>query len=120
MGKQFLKIAAVYFALSVLLSAIIGVSGDYSLSNIQSHIHLLGWITLGIIGLIYVAFPALSVTILAHTHFWMHNIGLPVLILALTGQNYKVPETEVWIVTGWVLLAGGTMLFMVNVWDRLR
>lgn len=56
MGKQFLKIAAVYFALSVLLSAIIGVSGDYSLSNIQSHIHLLGWTTLGIIGLIYVQF----------------------------------------------------------------
>ncbi|MNP72420.1 hypothetical protein D3C76_1689740 [compost metagenome] len=104
----------------MLLSAIIGVSGDYSLSNIQSNIYLLGWTTLGIIGLIYVAFPALSVTILAHIHFWMHNIGLPVLILALIGQNYKVPETEVWIVIGWLLLAGGIMLFMVNVWDRLR
>ncbi|MCP3794121.1 hypothetical protein [Paenibacillus sp. CH40] len=120
MGKQFLKIAAVYFALSVLLSVIIGVSGDYSLSKVQSHTHLLGWIALGIIGLIYVTFPALSVTILAHIHFWMHNIGLPVLILAIIGENYKVPEAGVWIVIGWVLLAGGTMLFMVNVWDRLR
>ncbi|ADM69941.1 hypothetical protein GMA19_02130 [Paenibacillus polymyxa E681] len=120
MGKQFLKIAAVYFALSVLLSVIIGVSGDYSLSNVQSHIHLLGWTALGIIGLIYVAFPALSVPILARIHFWMHNIGLPVLILAIIVKNYEVPEAEVWIIIGWVLLAAGIMLFMVNVWDRLR
>ncbi|MGZ0040996.1 hypothetical protein [Paenibacillus ottowii] len=76
MGKQCLKIAAVYFALGVLLSVIIGVSGDSSLSSIQSHIHLLGWTTLGLIGLIYVVFPALSVTILARIHFWIHNISL--------------------------------------------
>ncbi|MGQ3480320.1 hypothetical protein [Paenibacillus sp. TY11] len=120
MGKQFLKIAAVYFALGALLNVIIGVSGDYSLSNVQSHIHLLGWTTLGIIGLIYVAFPALSVTILARIHFWMHNIGLPVLVLAIIGKNYEVAEAGVWVVTGWVLLAAGIMLFMVNMWDRLR
>ncbi|KJD41522.1 hypothetical protein QD46_05785 [Paenibacillus polymyxa] len=120
MGKQCLKIAAVYFALGALLSAIIGVSGDYNLSPIQSHIHLLGWTTLGIIGLIYVAFPALSVTILARIHFWIHNISLPVLILAIIGKNYAIVEAGVWIVIGWVLLAAGIMLFMVNMWNRLR
>ncbi|MEK5406356.1 hypothetical protein MKX36_10455 [Paenibacillus sp. FSL W8-0439] len=120
MGKQCLKIAAIYFALGALLSAIIGVSGDYSLSPIQSHIHFLGWTTLGIIGLIYVAFPALSVTILARIHFWIHNISLPMLILAIIGKNYAIAEAGVWVVIGWVLLAAGIMLFMVNMWDRLR
>ncbi|MET3207909.1 UNVERIFIED_CONTAM: hypothetical protein ABIC26_000845 [Paenibacillus sp. PvR008] len=120
MGKQFIKIAAVYFALAVLLSVIIGVSGDYSLSSAQSHIHLLGWTALGIIGLIYVAFPALSVTVLARVHFWLHNIGLPVLVLAIAGKKYGVPDIGVLIIIGWVLLAAGVVLFMVNVWDRLR
>ncbi|MDP1510777.1 hypothetical protein L8C07_12290 [Paenibacillus sp. CMAA1739] len=120
MGKQCLKIATVYFALGVLLSVIIGVSGDSSLSPIQSHIHLLGWTTLGLIGLIYVAFPALSVTILARIHFWIHNISLPMLILAIIGKNYAIAEAGMWVDIGWVLLATGVMLFMVNVWDRLR
>ncbi|MGG4220997.1 hypothetical protein ABEW32_22560 [Paenibacillus jamilae] len=120
MGKQCLKIAAVYFALGMLLSVIIGVSDDYSLSPIQSHIHLLGWTTLGIIGLIYVAFPALSATVLARIHFWIHNIGLPLLILGIIGKNHAIAEAEMWVVTGWVLLAASVMLFMVNVWDRLR
>ncbi|AET60616.1 hypothetical protein ACWHAM_13205 [Paenibacillus terrae] len=120
MGKQFIKIAAVYFALSALLSVIIDVSGDYRLSSVQSHIHLLGWTALGTIGLIYVAFPALSVTMLARVHFWLHNIGLPVLVLATVGKKYEVPDIGVWIIMGWVLLAVGVVLFMVNVWDRLR
>ncbi|MFK4301668.1 MULTISPECIES: hypothetical protein [unclassified Paenibacillus] len=120
MGKQFIKIAAVYFALGALLSVIIGVSGDYSLSRIQSYIHLLGWTALGMIGLIYVAFPALSVTVLARVHFWLHNIGLPVLVLAIAGKKYGVPDIGVLIIMGWVLLAAGVVLFMVNVWDRLR
>ncbi|WP_149094111.1 hypothetical protein [Paenibacillus terrae] len=120
MGKQFIKIAAVYFALGALLNMIIGVSGDYSLSSVQSHIHLLGWTALGMIGLVYIALPALSVTALARAHFWLHNIGLPLLVLAIAGKTYGVPDIRILIIIGWVLLAAGVVLFMVNVWDKLR
>lgn len=72
------------------------------------------------IGLIYVAFPSLSVTVLARLHFWLHNIGLPVLVLAIAGKKYGLPDIGVLIIIGWVLLAAGVVLFMVNMWDRLR
>lgn len=120
MGRQLIKIASVYFAVGVLLSLIMSVSGDYRLSNVQSHINFLGWASLGLIGLTYVAFSAASTTLLASIHFWLHNIGLPVLILGIAARKYGVHDMEPVIIIGGLLLVVAVVLFMVNLWKHLR
>ncbi|WP_234028590.1 hypothetical protein [Lentibacillus sp. Marseille-P4043] len=44
---------------------------------------LLGWMSLGIAETFYVIFPQLAETTAAKGHFWLHNIGLPVMMISI-------------------------------------
>lgn len=46
-------------------------------------IYLLGWVSLGVIRLVYRAYPHVAETALARWHFALHNIGLPLFMLSL-------------------------------------
>ena len=55
----------------------------FSLSTVHVHINLLGWVSLSIAGIIYILFPHLADTASAKAHFWLHNIGLPVMMISI-------------------------------------
>lgn len=46
-----LRLAAVYFAVGVILGVLMGASGDHSLFPLHAHINLLGWVSMALIGL---------------------------------------------------------------------
>ena len=64
---------------------------SFTLSSVHAHINLLGWMALSIAGILYHLFPYLETTTTAKVHFWLHNIGLPVMMisiaLAILGVN---------------------------------
>lgn len=84
-GIIWIKLAAIYFVVGVCLGIYMGASNDHSLSHVHAHINLLGWASLALIGLIYCQFPEIATTRLAKIHFWLHNLGLPFLMLMLAG-----------------------------------
>src|ERR1035437_4366581 len=84
-GIVWLKAAAIYFVLGVSLGIYMGASGDHMLFPVHAHINLLGWASLALIGLIYREFPNLANTRLAKAQFWLHNLGLPVLMVTVAG-----------------------------------
>ena len=83
MGIRFLKIAAVYLAIGVTMGLAMGITQKFALHPVHAHINLLGWATMALAGLIYVQFPAAAQTRLAKIHFWIHNLALPVMMVAL-------------------------------------
>ena len=109
--------ATVYFVLAVCLGAYMGASQDHTFLSVHAHLNLLGWVSLAIIGCIYLLKPKLATTRLAQLHFWLHNIGAPVLLVAVA-----------FIHSGSVEIAGpiagissivtviGIMCFAVNLW----
>ncbi|GAC1423731.1 MAG: hypothetical protein NVSMB69_21590 [Novosphingobium sp.] len=50
---------------------------------LHAHLNLLGWVSLGLIALIYRSYPRAAQTLLAKARFVLHNIGLPVLAVGL-------------------------------------
>ena len=83
MGVRFLKIAVVYLFIGALLGLAMGLSQKFTLAPVHAHLLLLGWASFALVGLLYHLYPAAGDTKLARIHFWLHNLGLPVFMVAL-------------------------------------
>jgi cbb3-type cytochrome oxidase subunit 1 len=115
MGLRFLKIAVVYLFIGALLGLAMGTTQQFALASVHAHLLLLGWESLALAGVIYHLYPVAAATRLAQIHFWLHNVGLPVFMVALgmlhTGHESAGPI--VGISAGVVLIALG--IFAANV-----
>jgi Mg/Co/Ni transporter MgtE len=68
MSNCLLRMAGIYFVLGVTLGIVMGASNNFTLMGVHAHLNLLGWVSLGLIGLIYKAIPAAAETKLAKAH----------------------------------------------------
>lgn len=70
---------------------------------------------LALVGIIYHLYPSASENKLAKIHFWLHNIGLPILMVGqvlLESGNLSVePITGI----GALVVSVGILLFVMNV-----
>lgn len=116
LGLRFLKIAVLYFIIAVSLGLIMGIIHNFALSSVHAHLNLLGWVSMAIFGIIYSLYPTASETKLAKTHFWLHNIGLPVMqgglfIMVLTQNEAFTIVT----IVGSIMVVIGVFLFGINI-----
>jgi cbb3-type cytochrome oxidase subunit 1 len=120
MAIRLIKIGVLYLAVGICLGIVMGAREQFTLAPVHAHINLLGFVTLTLAGLIYKAFPAAAETRLARIHFWLHNIGLPpfmvALALMLSGNSGMGPVVGILS----VVVGGGVLLFIINVWRTLR
>lgn len=121
MGIKLIKISTLYFVIGVSIGYYMSVAHNYELTGVHVHINLLGWTALTLAGLIYHTFPNLANSKLAKWHFWLHNIGLPIMMVALaslilTGNTALTAG----IATGATLTVLGIYVFAYNVWTNLK
>lgn len=115
MGEKLLKIAVTYFLIAVLLGMFMSISQNFNFAPAHAHIALLGWASLGIAGIIYILYPKAEASKLGKTHFWLHNIGLPIMMSGLLLLENGVVTAEPAIAIGATLTTIGIILFAVNV-----
>jgi cbb3-type cytochrome oxidase subunit 1 len=120
MGKTFLKAAVIYFTIGVLMGITMGIIHDFRLTSVHAHVNLLGWVSMAIFGLIYHFYPQAATTKLAKSHFWFHNIGLPVMMVGIatqiiTGSNAALPVA----IIGSIVLVVGVILFTINLFKHI-
>ena len=114
-----LRLAAVYFAVGVILGVLMGASGDHSLFPLHAHINLLGWVSMALIGLTGVAYPSVSEGHLARAQFWMHNVGLPVMLGALLLKLRGVEIAEPVLGVASIIVGLSVLLFAWLVFTRI-
>jgi cbb3-type cytochrome oxidase subunit 1 len=120
-AARFLKIAAVYFVIAVVLGIVMGISQAFAYSSLHAHLNLVGWVSLAIIGLIYRTYPEAAKSKLASWHFWLHNLGLPVMQGCLFLMIFTQTESYViGAIIGSLALGVGVLLFAVNLWKHAR
>ncbi len=109
--------AIVYFVVAVSLGVFMGASHDHSLMSVHVHLNLLGWVSLALIGLIYQLFPRAAETRFATVQFWLHNLALPPMMLALavllkgsTGAEPVIGITSIVILVSVFLFAGNVLV----------
>lgn len=121
MGVRFLQIAVVYFVIGVLLGLYMSMAHDYVLKGVHVHVNLLGWASFGFAGIIYHLFPSTSTNFYAKLHFWSGNIGVPVMMIALTVLILKgAALATVFTAIGGVLVVFSVVMFAINVLMNVR
>ena len=115
MGIRFLKIAAGYLAIGVSMGLAMGIMQNFALHPVHAHINLLGWATMALAGLIYVQFPQAAQTRLAKLHFWIHNLALPVMMVALAFLLTGHAEALHFLEPASTAMVVGLLIFVVNI-----
>ena len=115
-GRQLIVLAALYLVTSLALGFAMAVTGNHALFSVHSHLGLLGWTTMGLTGIVYLVLPGCGDSVLARVHFWLHNLGLPIMMAALavftvTGNASVQPAIGL----GSLLVVAGLAAFTVNV-----
>ena len=119
-GTRLIKIAVLYLIVGLGLAFFMIAAKDRSLTTVHSHVLLLGWMTMGLTGLIYLTAPACANSRLAAWHFWLHNVGLPVMMISLAIQEYGHPEFEPGTGIGSTIVLVALLLFTINVFRNLK
>ena len=83
MGVKFIRVAVVYLLIGACVGLAMGMSQQFTLAPVHAHLLLLGWASMALAGLIYHWYPTAGTTRLARIHFWLHNLALPVFMVAL-------------------------------------
>ncbi|MBB6283052.1 cytochrome-c oxidase [Geobacillus subterraneus] len=120
MGIKLIKISVVYFVIGVLIGLGMSMTHSFVLTPVHVHINLLGWTALTLAGIIYHLFPQAAATKWAKIHFWLHNIGLPLMMVGLIfvvyGYEAFVPATAI----GGTLVVLGVISFAIAVLQNVR
>ncbi|MFK4727246.1 hypothetical protein ABIE89_008346 [Bradyrhizobium niftali] len=118
-ARAWLRLAAVYFAVGVIFGVLMGATGDHSLLPLHAHINLLGWVSMALFGLVSAAYPSISVGRLANAQFWMHNVGVPMMLGALMLKLRGVEAAEPVLGVASMVVGLGVLLFAWLVFTRI-
>ena len=121
MAARFIQIAVIYLVIGGIMGLYMGITTKFTLTPVHAHVLLAGWLSLAMAGVVYRLYPDAAGTRLAKTHFWLHNVGLPVFMVGLgafllTGNQSMVPLTA----AGATVLLAGLVLFAANVLLKVK
>lgn len=94
LSQRWFLAAVSYFVIGLGFGGYMGGSGNHDLSTVHSHLGLLGWASMGLTGLLYRAFPAAAETRLAVWHFWLYQLAVPVMLLAIAALHLGAKAAE--------------------------
>lgn len=114
-GFSLLKMSVIYMVIAVGGGLFMGMSEDHTLATVHSHLALLGWTTMALTGLAYMTLPALARSGLSRAHFWLHNLGLPIMMISLACYAYGYAAAQPLIGLGSTITFLALLLFAVNV-----
>jgi cbb3-type cytochrome oxidase subunit 1 len=117
MGVLILRISALYFLIGTVMGILIHAIPE--LRVVHPHWNLLGWVSFAIAGLIYCVFPEAGSSKLGKVHFWLHAIGMPILLLGLFLAGMGLPA-EPFAPIGGLLIIIGVLLFTINVFKNVK
>ncbi|MBA4741775.1 MAG: cytochrome-c oxidase [Azoarcus sp.] len=116
---RWLKLAVLYLLAAIALGIAMGASGNFTLRPVHAHVALLGWASLALAGLIYGQYPRAAASRLARAHFWLHNLGLPLMMISLALLLYGITAAGTVLVASEVVFAAGCLAFAFNVFRNL-
>lgn len=119
-GAIWLQLAVLYLIVGVALGIVMGASRDFTLRPVHAHLNLLGWATMAVAGLVYSVYEQAGRSVLARIHFWLANVSMPIMALALSlvllGKTAVVPM----LVVSEMLAAAGILVFAANLFLNLN
>ena len=116
-SNRLIHTSVAFFVIGVFLGMYMGIRQDFRFTHV--HINLLGWVALGLAGLLYAAHPHLQSSRLAHWHYWLHTVGLVIFMGGFAWGSAAGHKPALPVGLGASMVALGTVLFALNVFMRL-
>lgn len=120
LSNRLLLTAIAFFVVGVAAGMYMGIAQDFRFVHVHAHLNLLGWVALGLAGLLYAVHPRLQTTWMAHAHYWLHTLGLIVFMGGFAWGSASGHKLVLPIAIGATSVTLGVMLFAVNAFTRLR
>jgi cbb3-type cytochrome oxidase subunit 1 len=120
LAHRLIHTAIAFFVLGVGLGIFMGARQDFRLMHVHAHVNLLGWVSLGLIGLLYMARPHLQLGWLPQAHFWLHTVGLTVFMGGFAMSRLGDTFHNLPVAGGASMLGLGVLLFAVHALRGLR
>lgn len=118
-SQTWFRLAVVYFAIGVGLGVAMGASGDHSLFAVHAHVNLLGWVSMALFGLMGTVRPSITEGRIATAQFWSWNVGVPVMLGALTLRLKGFASVEPVIAVASILIGCSVLMFGWLVFSRI-
>ena len=83
------------------------------------HVNLLGWVALGLAGLLYNIYPHLQRSWMAYAHYWLHSIGLVTFMGGFAWGTISGELKFIPVSVGASMVSLGVLCFAINVFTRL-
>jgi len=116
MSKNLLRCAVLYAVFGIGLGVNMSATHNFGDKSIHVHAHLAGWVSMAIMALCYRTFPAMAASKLAAAQFWLHNLGLPVMLLGIFGVLHGLAFGIPCAAIGSIVVAAAFVAFALNVW----
>lgn len=120
LSRRLLLAAIVYFVIGTTLGMYMGGAQDFRLRHVHVHFHLLGWVSLALMALIYRGYPGLERGWIPQAHLWLHNLGLVVMMGGISHAILSEDKYYPVIAGGSSLVSLGVALWAVHVCAGLR
>ena len=114
----FLRLAVAYLVAGVSFGIFMAASNDHSMFPVHAHINLLGWVTMSLFGLFYLAFPQAAQTRLARVHFYLYVPAHFVQMVSLFALFRGVTSIEPLLGAASSLVGVAILCFAVIVWKH--
>ena len=126
MGARWIKIAVVYFFIGVIFGLYMHFTVELQYGATHAHINVVGWLTTGLIGIIYSVYPQAGNSLLGKIHFWLYNIGLPLLLAGMLVIQFVVAGAfpplimEILVIGGGFALFFSIIIFFINIFVNVK
>jgi hypothetical protein len=119
LSTRFIFTAVAFFLVGVALGMYMGIAQDFRFTHVHAHLNLLGWVALGLAGLLYRVHPQLQEGWLPQAHYWLHTVGLVVFMGGFAWGIAAGAKQVLPVALGASAVSVGVLLFAVNVFTRL-
>lgn len=116
MAENLLRCAVLYALLGISMGIGMAASGDFTNKGVHVHLNLVGWVSMAVMAIAYQVFPRMANHVLAKAQFWLHNVGLPLMIAGIYGLLHHLPMAEPVVGVGSLTVALAFVAFALNVW----
>ncbi|MEI4831765.1 cytochrome-c oxidase [Bacillus sp. FJAT-53711] len=120
MGIRFIKISSIYFIIGVCMGMYMSMSLNFALKSVHVHLLLLGWASMMVAGILYHIFQEAGQSKLGKFHFWLLNIGLPVMMIALALEIYGHHAAIPFVAGGSILVVLAIIIFSINIFTHIK
>lgn len=120
MGIRFIQISSIYFVIGVCMGLFMSMSTNFKLATVHVHILLLGWASMMVAGILYHIFQEAGSSKLGKWHFWLLNIGLPTMMIALSLEIYGNHSAIPFVAAGSILVVLAIICFSINIFLKVK